>query len=65
MGHRLVTAIFGVLLAAIGIVIPLIAPEAGWGGIAAAVVIGGLGIDAIIAAWRDRPALIARIGPLP
>ncbi|MFZ1623210.1 MAG: hypothetical protein WAU48_00280 [Gammaproteobacteria bacterium] len=31
----------------------------------AAVLIGGLGLDAIVSALRNKKSLLARIGPLP
>ena len=35
------------------------------GSIVAAVVVGGLGIEATFSAWRGKRSLLARIGPLP
>lgn len=40
-------------------------PDLGVGEIVAALVVGGLGLDAVISAIRDRRSLLARIGPLP
>jgi hypothetical protein len=31
----------------------------------AVAVLLGLGLDALHAAWRDRPSLLSRLGPLP
>lgn len=63
--HRTFTFLIGAMFLGIGIALPFIAPEAGWGGIVAAIVVGGLGLDAVVAALRNRPSLLARIGPLP
>jgi len=35
------------------------------GACAAAFVVGGLGIDVLFAAFRNRSSLLSRIGPLP
>ncbi|GMU62943.1 MAG: hypothetical protein AMXMBFR34_47060 [Myxococcaceae bacterium] len=35
------------------------------GGVVGAVVLGGLGLEATLAAIRDRRSLLARLGPLP
>jgi hypothetical protein len=36
-----------------------------WGALLAAVLVGGLGLDAVVSAFRKRQSLLARIGPLP
>ena len=39
--------------------------EVGLGAWAAALIIGGLGLDALLSAARNRRSLVSRIGPLP
>jgi hypothetical protein len=62
--HRIVTAAFGAFFTSIAVAIGLMS-EPAVGSALAAIVIGIVGIDAMIGAWRDRPALLSRIGPLP
>ena len=59
-----VTAVFGWLLVAAAVAIAVVA-DTGWPAYLAAVVIGGLGAEAIYSAARHRRSLISRIGPLP
>jgi hypothetical protein len=40
-------------------------PSLRWPGVGVAVVLGVLGIDAVIAAVSGRPSIVSRIGPLP
>lgn len=63
-GYRLITAVVGALFLAIAVAILLVS-ELTVGPILAAVVLGFLGVDAILGAWRNRPSLLSRIGPLP
>lgn len=63
-GYRLITAVVGALFLAIAVAI-LVVSELTVGPILAAVVLGFLGVDAILGAWRNRPSLLSRIGPLP
>lgn len=62
--YRLVTVGFGIFFIAISIAIVLVT-ERTLGSIVAAAIIGMLGIDAIIAAYRNKQFLLSRIGPLP
>ncbi len=65
--ERYVGAACGVLFIAVAVVIFFIAPDAPhpfWARIAA-LVIGALGLEAVIAALRNRRSLASRIGPLP
>ena len=63
---RVVTALFGVVLLAVGAYI-LVSDEGRWefGPLLAAAVIGLLGFDAVLSAFRNKRALVSRIGPLP
>lgn len=63
-GQRLVTAAFGLFFTALAVVI-LIVSELSVGPVVAASVIGALGIDAIVSAYRKIPSVLSRIGPLP
>lgn len=63
---RWVTAAFGVLF--IGLAVAIVAwpsIETSIGPITIAVLLGGLGVDAVHSAARDRRSLLSRIGPLP
>ena len=62
--YRGVTAVVGALFSAISVTI-LVVSELTVGPVLAAVVLGCLGVDAILGAWRNRPSLLSRIGPLP
>lgn len=63
---RWITAAFGLLFVGIAMAILLSSSSDNrTGAIAAAAVIGVLGIDALISAARNRRSLLSRIGPLP
>jgi len=64
---RIVTAIFGVFFVVLALVILVTALEFRPIGavIAASLVVGFLGAEAIISAARGRTSLLERIGPLP
>lgn len=64
MENRFVTALVGVLLLGAAVAMLGVA-ETGWLARLAALTVGGLGLDACVAALRGRRALISRIGPLP
>jgi hypothetical protein len=64
MENRSITAGIGILFVALAVFIVLVA-ENGWMAYLAALVVGGLGLDAIVAALQGRRSLISRIGPLP
>ena len=61
---RIVTGGFGVLFIGLALAI-LVTSEISFGVLIAAFVVGGLGMDAIVSAFRGRTSLLARIGPLP
>jgi uncharacterized membrane protein YdcZ (DUF606 family) len=54
-----------VFLAAAIVIVVQGLPGPSAGEIVAALVLGGLGLDAVISALRDRRSLLERIGPLP
>ena len=63
---RWVTAAMGLLF--VGIALAILATAAGLNPVAAfvaAFVTGGLGIDALWSAARNRRSILSRIGPLP
>ena len=64
--RRLISALFGIFFVALAVLI-IAASEAATriGAIVAAMVIGGLGVDLILAVLRRKKSLLARIGPLP
>lgn len=62
--YRMVTAVFGVFFAALAVAI-VVASERTIGALLAAGVIGLLGVDALVSAYRNKPSLLSRIGPLP
>ena len=63
---RLVTAVFGVFLVALAIVILVsVDGSMSFGAIAAALVVGLLGVDACVSAALNKRSLLERIGPLP
>lgn len=64
--ERWVGAAFGLFLVGMAVAIVLLAADANpLGASAAALLIGGLGVDALVAAIRDRRSILSRIGPLP
>jgi hypothetical protein len=62
--YRLVTAAFGLFFTVIAVGILLVS-EFTLGSVVAAAIIGFLGIDAIVSAYRKTSSLLSRIGPLP
>lgn len=62
--YRTVTCVFGTLFVAVALAIFVIS-ESSWGALIAGALVGGLGLDAIISALRNKKSLLARIGPLP
>ena len=63
---RIVTAGFGAFLIVLAIVILLSVDQSMiFGAVVAASAVGLLGVDACVAAIRDKPSLLQRIGPLP
>lgn len=64
--YRWVTAMVGLLFIVLAIAILANADgDRKLGATLAAVVVGGLGVDAMVSAVRNRLSLLARIGPLP
>ena len=62
--YRWVSAAFGAFLIVIaGLIVSV--SELSLGPLAAAAVIGLLGVDAVVSAYRKTRSLISRIGPLP
>lgn len=64
MESRRITACLGLLFTALGAWIAYAIAD-DWPAYLAALVVGGLGVDAIYSAIRGRRSLISRIGPLP
>lgn len=62
--NRRVTAAFGLFFTAIAVAI-LVVSERSLGPVVAAAAVGGLGIDALVSAYRNKRSLLSRIGPLP
>ncbi len=64
--YRWVTAMVGLLFVSIAIIIIYTADSSNRvGAYGAALAVGGLGLDAMISAARDRSSLLSRIGPMP
>lgn len=64
MEKRSVTLAVGILFTALGLLIAWTA-ENGLLSCLAAICVGGMGIDAVDSAMRNRRSLLSRIGPLP
>ena len=62
--YRAVTYAFGILFVLLGITI-FVVTEFTLSSLIAGVAVGGLGMDAIVSAFRHKMSLLARIGPLP
>lgn len=62
--YRIGTCAFGAFFVALALVI-LVIPELSLGTLIAGVLVGGLGLEAIVSALRGKKSLLARIGPLP
>jgi hypothetical protein len=63
---RTADAGFGAFFLALGVAIFATRdPAAALGALIAAIVVGGLGVEALVAAARGRRSLLSRIGPLP
>jgi hypothetical protein len=64
--YRVVTAAFGLLFLIVALLIVVTSDTATrFGALLAAIIVGGLGLDALISALRDKRSLLSRIGPLP
>ena len=62
--YRAVTAGFGVFFIAVALTL-IVVSEISLKTVIAAVLVGGLGLDAVVSALRSKKSLLARIGPLP
>jgi hypothetical protein len=62
--YRRVTAALGLLFVGLAVAI-LPTNDGGIGSYGAALGVGGLGIDALVSAARQRRSLLSRLGPLP
>lgn len=64
--RRVVGALFGIFFIGIALAILATIDDSNLlGPLAAAVVVGGLGIDLLVSSLRGRRSLLSRIGPLP
>jgi hypothetical protein len=65
-GMRAGNLVIGLLLTAVAIAIALLGElSTSIGSLLATLVLGGLGVDALVSAVRRRRSLLSRIGPLP
>ncbi len=62
---RFIALLFGLVFCGIALAIVLLAQPLSTGPVIAAVVLGGLGLDAVVSAVRGTQSLLSRIGPLP
>ena len=66
MTYRVVTGALGTLFLGAAILIPILSNDpAGFSQLFASLAIGGLGLEALVSALKNRDSLLARIGPLP
>lgn len=63
--QRWAAGILGALLLGCAVFILGLFPLSDWQAMLAALLLLGLGFDALLAAWQARPSLLSRIGPLP
>lgn len=64
--ERWIAAAIGALFIAIAVFLLVSSSDTpGWGALLAGAVIGGLGLEAVVSAARNRRCLLSRIGPLP
>lgn len=64
--NRVVTAVFGAFFVALAVAILVMVDRSMIvGAVIAALIVGGLGVDALVSAARNRRSLMSRIGPLP
>jgi hypothetical protein len=64
MAHRWVSGVFGVFLVAMAAAIGVYSDRS-TGPVVAALLLAGLGLDALVSAIRNRRSLLSRLGPLP
>lgn len=62
--YRIITAVFGRFFVVLAVAIVVVSDRSA-GPLLAATIISALGIDAIASAFRNKPSLLSRIGPLP
>jgi hypothetical protein len=63
--QRTITGAFGVMLVVLAVAtVVAVEPEPRWRAAALALVLGILGLDAIVASVRGTTAIVSRIGPL-
>jgi hypothetical protein len=63
---RIVDLLFGILFVIVAAAILVLSDQSNLAGsIAVALVVGGLGVDAVFSAVRGKRSLVSRIGPLP
>lgn len=64
--QRTADALFGIFFIVLAVAILVAGSESTLtGALVAAIVVGGLGVDALVNAARNKRSLISRIGPLP
>ena len=64
--HRVITSAFGMFFIAVAVLIVLTSSESTrLASLLLAILIGGLGLDALVSAIRSKRSLLSRIGPLP
>lgn len=64
--HRAITSAFGLFFIGVAILIALTSDESTrLAALLLAMLIGGLGLEALISAIRSKRSLLSRIGPLP
>ncbi len=63
--QRWADACIGALFVGCAAAILALCPLSDWKAMLAVVLLLGLGVDVLRAAWQARPSLLSRIGPLP
>lgn len=62
--HRWVTGIFGAFFTCIAVLIPVASDLSAWS-VLATLVVGILGVQAMLAGWKNKEAWVMKIGPMP
>lgn len=62
---QVATTIIGLILTVCAVCIFYVVPRGNIAGLIAGAVVLMLGVEALIAAYRGRPSLLSKIGPLP
>ena len=66
MTRRIVAAVFGVIFIALAVLLLMsVERPIGIGTLFASLVVGSLGVDGCLSAFRNKRSLVERIGPLP